>query len=343
MRWTVPLLVAASLAAGCDLGGEDAEPSAQATERTTTAEPAPETTTAQPEDAQSLVWVGVEDAGEIVLVDLAAGKVVERHDVPGPPHNVTVARDGTAAAALYGGDHLATVGRDGLAAVELGATPHDVKAVGGLFVVANEADRRIDLVRGNRHVASISLKAEPHDLAVAPGGRSLWVTLNGTDELAVVDLRERHVERYVPTGQSPHDILFSPGGQLWVTDWQGPVHVFRADGKLRRSVELGEEAHHLAFTPDGREAWITDHGVNKAFVVDTRSLRVVASLAVPGAPHHVAVTADGSLAAVADHDNGTLVVYDVRRRKNVRTIEVGPGPHGVWAVPADAPPRSRPP
>jgi YVTN family beta-propeller protein len=165
------------------------------------------------------------------------------------------------------------------------------------------------------------------------------VTLNGTDELAVVDLRRRRVERYASTGQSPHDILFSPAGELWVTDWSGPVHVFRADGKLRASVELGEEAHHLAFTPDGHQAWITDHGVNRVFVVDTRSLRVIASLAVPGAPHHVAVTADGSLAAVADHDNGTLIVYDVRRHKRVRTIEVGPGPHGVWAVPADAPPR----
>jgi DNA-binding beta-propeller fold protein YncE len=339
MRWTVPLLVAVSLAAGCDLGGDDAEPSAQPTDRTTTAEPAPETTAAEPDEGSSLVWVGVEDADELVLVDVEAGKVVERHEVPGPPHNVTVARDGTAAAALYGGDHLVTVGRDRLAAVDLGATPHDVKAVGRLFVVANEAAKRIDIVRGRRHTGSISLRAEPHDLAVAPDGRSLWITLNGTDELAVVNLRERRATRYVSTGQSPHDILFSPGGQLWVTDWQGPVHVFRADGKLRRSVELGEEAHHLAFTPDGREAWITDHGVNKAFVVDTRSLRVVASLAVPGAPHHVAVTADGSLAAVADHDNGTLVVYDVRRRKNVRTIEVGPGPHGVWAVPADARPR----
>src|SRR5918999_1193828 len=305
MRWTAPLLVAVALAAGCDVGGEEAAPPAQPTERTTTTEPAPETTTAEPEETPSLVWVGVEDADALVLVDVAS--------------------DGTAAAALYGGDHLALVGTRSAVAVELGATPHDVKAVGGLFVVANEAARRIELVRRDRRVASVSLKAEPHDLAVSSGGRSIWVTLNGTDELAVVDLRRRRVERYASTGQSPHDILFSPAGELWVTDWSGPVHVFRADGKLRASVELGEEAHHLAFTPDGHQAWITDHGVNRVFVVDTRSLRVIASLAVPGAPHHVAVTADGSLAAVADHDNGTLIVYDVRRHKRVRTIEVGPG------------------
>jgi DNA-binding beta-propeller fold protein YncE len=38
------------------------------------------------------------------------------------------------------------------------------------------------------------------------------VTLNGTDELAVVDLRARRLVRYVETGQRPHDILFAPDG-----------------------------------------------------------------------------------------------------------------------------------
>lgn len=285
--------------------------------------------------APPLVWVGVEDARRLVLVDLAAGEVRERHRTPGGPHNVTVADGGTAAAALYDGDHLALV-RDGeLALVELGGTPHDVKAVGSLLVVANEAARRLDFVRGGKRVRSVRLEAEPHDLAIAPGGDVAWVTLNGTDELAVVDVGEGEVLRYVSTGERPHDVLFAPDGRLWVTDWRGPVHVFTRDGELDASIELGEEAHHLTFTPDGREVWVTDHGVNRVFVIQARTAEVVASLAVPGSPHHVAITADGELAAVADHDNGTLVVFDVQERRRVRTIEVGAGPHGVWAVGKD--------
>lgn len=334
MRWTAPLLVVVSLASACELGGNEAtRPDAPAAEQATTTEPAPTATGTTADEPASLVWAAIEDADQLVLVDVARGKIIERHDVPGPPHNVTVAPDGTAAAALYGGDHVALIRRGRVIAVELGGTPHDVKALGRLLVVANESARRLDLVRGRRRTTSIPLNAEPHDVAVAPHGRRAWATLNGTDELAVVDLRSRRVTRYAPTGRAPHDILFSPTGQLWVTDWNGPVHVFRADGTLRRSVRLGEEAHHLAFTPDGREAWITDHGADTVFVVDARSLKIVASFAVPGAPHHVAVTADGSLAAVADHENGTLVVYDVEARKRVRTIAVGPGPHGLWAAP----------
>jgi DNA-binding beta-propeller fold protein YncE len=283
---------------------------------------------------RALVWVALEDANEIVLVDIAKGKVLARHDTPGGPHNVTVAADGTAAATLYASDRLVLVGQRKARFINLGGTPHDVKAARRLFVVANEAARRLDLVEGGEHAASIELKAEPHDLAIAPGGDRAWVTLNGTDELAVVDLRARRVERYVPTGQSPHDILFAPDGRLWVTDWNGPLHVFDRRGKLRGRIALGEESHHLAFTPDGKQAWITDHAANRTFIVDARRTKLIKSLRVPGGPHHVAITADGALAAVADHANGTVVVYDVKRRTRVRTVRVGAGPHGVWTAPA---------
>jgi DNA-binding beta-propeller fold protein YncE len=281
-----------------------------------------------------LVWVALENANEIVLVDIAKGKVLARHDTPGGPHNVTVAADGTAAATLYASDRLVLVGQRKARFLNLGGTPHDVKAARGLFVVANEAARRLDLVEEGEHAASIELKAEPHDLAIAPGGDRAWATLNGTDELAVVDLRARRVERYVSTGQSPHDILFAPDGTLWVTDWNGPVHVFDRRGKLRGRIALGEESHHLAFTPDGKQAWITDHAANRTFIVDVRRLKLVDSVRVSGRPHHVAITADGGLAAVVDHDNGTVVVYDVKQRARVRAVHVGAGPHGVWTAPA---------
>jgi YVTN family beta-propeller protein len=282
------------------------------------------------------VWVGLEGANRIALVDVTRGKVVARRQAPGGPHNVTVASDGTAAATLYGSDRIVLVRPRGRARfIELGGSPHDVKAAGSLFVVANEAGQHLDFIKGGKRLASVPLIAEPHDLAIAPGGDRAWVTLNGTDELAIVDLRARQVVRFVATGFRPHDLLFAPDRRLWVTDWQGPVHVFDRRGRVKGSVELGQESHHLAFTPDGRQAWITDHAARRIFVVDARSLRVIAALPVSGGPHHVAITPDGALAAVADHESGTVVVYDVKRRSRVHVIEVGAGPHGVWAVPPE--------
>jgi hypothetical protein len=164
---------------------------------------------------RELAWVALENADQIALVDIAKGKVLARYNTPGGPHNLTVASDGTVAAALYASDRAVLIRRGKPRFFNLGGTPHDVKAAESLFVVANEAARRLDLISPGKRAASIELKAEPHDLAIAPGGDRAWVTLNGTDELAVVDLRARRVIRYLETGQRPHDILFAPDGRLW--------------------------------------------------------------------------------------------------------------------------------
>lgn len=282
--------------------------------------------------APPTVWVALENAGEVALVNVRTGNVVRRLRTPGGPHNITAGGDGVAAVALWSSDRIAIV-RQRARFVRLGGAPHDVKMRGGLIVVANQGAARLDLVRSTgRVLRPIRLKADPHDLAIQPNGRRAWVTLEGDDDLAVVNLETRSV-RYVSTGRRPHDLLFAPDGRLWVTDWAGALHVF--DGTRRvRTLRLGREAHHLAFTPDGQEAWITDHARDRVFILSVRPVRRIDARRIPGAPHHVAITANGRWAVVADHDRGTLVVFDAQTHRRVRVIRVGAGPHGVWAVPA---------
>jgi DNA-binding beta-propeller fold protein YncE len=292
-------------------------------------------TTASP---GTIVWVSVETAGKVVEVDVGNRDVLRRFDTPGGPHNITVAPDGTVVAALWSSDRIAII-RDGqVEFVALGGAPHDVKIARHMIVVANQGSARVQLVKlDGTFQRRIKLVANPHDLAVDPAQRHAWVTLEGSDDLAVVNLIRRKAVRYVSTGRSPHDILFAPDGTLWVTDWGGSLHVFSVPrGRLLQTIPLGIEAHHMAFTPDGRFAWITDHGADRVFVLRVRTRSVVASKAFPGEPHHVAVTADGRFVVVADHANGRLIVYRAETRRRVGRIRVGAGPHGVWAAPAPA-------
>src|SRR6266508_4794917 len=89
----------------------------------------PAQSTGQTSEGSALVWVGLESADQVALVDIARGRVIARYATPGGPHNVTVAKDGTAAAALYGSDRLALMHDGHVRFVRLGGHPHDVKAV----------------------------------------------------------------------------------------------------------------------------------------------------------------------------------------------------------------------
>lgn len=303
---------------------------------TTPPTPSPATETPAPaRPERQIVWVSVEDEQRVVAVDLRARKVVRRFRVSGVPHNVTVAADGTVVVALQGSGRIALIRGRRSREVRLGGSPHDVKVFGGTAVVANEGAARVDLVAlSGRRVDDVTLHANPHDLALTATGRA-WVTLDGSDELALVDVKDRSVVRYLPTGRRPHDLLVAPDGRLWVSDWEGGLHVFSRRGRLLRTIPVGVEAHHLAFTPGPgrREVWLTDHGADRVFVIDARTLRVEAELHTGGAPHHVAVTPDGRWAVVVDHEGGRILLYRARSRRLVARIPVGEGPHGVWAAP----------
>lgn len=130
----------------------------------------------------------------------------------------------------------------------------------------------------------------------------------------------------MPTGASPHDLLFSPTRELWVTDWNGPVAVYSPGGELRGRVELGPQWHHLAFTPDGAQAWVTDNSANRVFVVEAGRLAVVSTVETPGAPHHVAIAAGRAAVAAG---TGIAVLYDVGTRQEAGRVPTGDGPHGV--------------
>lgn len=292
------------------------------------------TTSSRTGGQRQVVWVALEDAHRIARVNLRTRRVVRRLQVSGRPHNITVNKAGLMATTLWNNERVALVKGRWRKGVRLAGAPHDVKIGGGRIVVSNQGAARLNIIgpKGKRR-GRVLLKANPHDLALTPNGNLAWVSLEGSDDLAVVNLERRRVRRYVSTGRSPHDLLFSPDGRLWVTDWNGAFHVYSRRGRHLRSRSLGQEAHHLAFTPNGRQVWITDHAAHRIFVISTRRYRVIKRLRIGGSPHHIAITPDGKKAVVADHDRGLLIVYRVATMRRRARIRVGAGPHGVWAVP----------
>lgn len=324
------LLAAVALLAGACTSASSPD---AATTTTTTMKPATTTTIGDEPAAEPdgvAVWAASE-AGEaltLVTLDPAAARTVR---LSGPAHNVAVTAEGLVVATLPTRGRLAFM-RDGQASeVDVGGSPHDVKPAGDALVVTNGRAARVDVVRPDGTTqAKVTLRARPHDVAVTPDGRTAWVTLDGSADLAVIDLGAGSVARYVATRLRPHDLLFSPDGRLWVTGWDGTLAVLDQNGQEVSRLDVAAEAHHLAFTDDGGEVWVTDSSGRRVVIVDTRSTTIVASLPLAGTPHHVAIL-DGR-AVVADNQRAMAVVFDVETRTLVDEVAVASGPHGVAAV-----------
>lgn len=274
-------------------------------------------------------WLAVEGDGAVARVDLSLGRVVRRYEDLRGAHNLAVAPDGTVIVTLPRSGRVALLKEDSRKLVDLGGSPHDAKVAGTTVVIANEGSSRLDLVSvsGERR-GEVRLKANPHDVAVSADGRSAVASLDGSDELAVIDIERGSVSRYVRTRKRPHDLLFAPDSRLWVTDWNGDVNVLSPALSLVGTVP-GTEAHHLAFSAEGGRAWIADNGSRQVLVVDTATLKVAAVIPLDGAPHHLAVTPDGSRVLVSNNGSGSLVVLDAAAARTLGSIPVGSGPHGI--------------
>lgn len=288
----------------------------------------PPTVGSAPAAPAAEVWVALE-SGALVRVDIGAGRATARVATGGAAHNATAVPGGGAAATVAGRGAVAF--SSGPAAVT-GGRPHDVKqAGGGRLVVTDGGGRRLVLVGADRAVeATVDLPGVPHDVAVTGDGAQAWVSLDNRDVVVVVDLVARRVARTIATGRRPHDLLFSPSGELWVTDLGGTLYPMEAGATAGPELPLGQEAHHLAFSPDGAELWVTDSPGRAVTVVDPRRRAVLDRVALPGSPHHLVVL--GGQVALADNTRGRLVVLDRATRRIVEEIEVGAAPHGVAAA-----------
>ncbi|HZS30498.1 MAG TPA: hypothetical protein VFA37_04520 [Gaiellaceae bacterium] len=135
---------------------------------------------------------------------------------------------------------------------------------------------------------------DPEVARIAPGDRYVYVNDNTTGDLTVIDLaRERIVDR---------------------------IHV-------------GAGAHHMAFTPDGRQLWIALSEVATTVVrLDTSDLvrpRVVGLLHPRFAGHSVGAAPDGRTFWLSSAQARYVMVYSAATGKLLELVPAGKAPQEV--------------
>ena len=89
----------------------------------------------------------------------------------------------------------------------------------------------------------------------------------------------------------------------------------------------------VAFAPDGRFAYVTNHTANSLSVIDARSKKAVREIAVGKAPTGVAVGPNGKTVFVANTRSHSITFVDPARGKATAEVKCGYEPMGLCVSP----------
>jgi YVTN family beta-propeller protein len=269
--------------------------------RGTTPSPSPTpvpTPTPTPRASNDLLVVVNKSDNSLSVLDAATGKLKWTAPVETGPHEAEVLPDGKTVAV---GDY----GRAGAPG----------RMVSFIELATGKVLGRIDLGAG----------ARPHGLAALKDGR-LLVTAEGKKELVVVDPKSAKVLSRMPTGHSlSHMVAASPDGKrAYVSSLKDAVvTVIDLAGGVVGDVQTGKGAEGIDVTPDGREVWVVNREANTISIIDTKTLKVAATIKAGAFPIRVRITPDGKRAVVTFTESGDVGVFDVATRIEIKRIPIG--------------------
>lgn len=247
------------------------------------------------------ILVGNTGSNELVFLDPASGDVVRRIGrIPDPYH--------------------------------LGFSPDKQ----WLVINANRLDR-VDLYRyqdGTVQLAkSLSLKRTPSHMAFGADSRTVYVSLQESDQVAAIDLATQSVRWLVNTGRQPAGVWVTPDGQKVLVAITGEDYVDALspdDGRSLARIVTGKGAHSFLPRGDGRHVFLSNRVANTISIIDQQSLAATHSFPVPGGPDDMELKHDGSELWVTSRWANRVSVVDLATYKLKHSIRVGRSPHGLY-------------
>jgi DNA-binding beta-propeller fold protein YncE len=173
------------------------------------------------------------------------------------------------------------------------------------------------------------LSSMPSHLAYAPDSSMVFVSLQGSNRLAAIDLRAMAVRWIAPVGRTPAGVMWHDG-QVLVADMgeDGFSVVDPVDGHVERKVRTGAGCHTLFLSPDGGTIWVNNRVAGTTTALDAKTLQPLRTYRVPNGPDDIAFAPDGKL-WITQRFARTVAVLDPVTG-DIQTVEVGRSPHGLF-------------
>jgi DNA-binding beta-propeller fold protein YncE len=184
-----------------------------------------------------------------------------------------------------------------------------------------------------RPVKRISLPKTPSHMAFSSDSAIVFVTLQGSDEVAAIRLSDQSVLWKLKVGRLPAGIWMTPDERHLLVGIMGEDYVEVIDWRARKSLKrivTGKGAHNFRPLGDGRYVFVGNRVAGTVSLIDQLALEKTADIAVPHGPDCMEVSADRKWLWVTQRWGKSVAVVDIDARSVAKTIPVGRSPHGIF-------------
>ena len=186
---------------------------------------------------------------------------------------------------------------------------------------------------GSKLLARVRLGAPGYDWTLTGDQKVLFVSIPERDRVAVIDTANWELLTHAAVAGAPRQVALQPDGAfLWVSHDEGVSMVGTTALKELARIPTGAGPHDLAFSADGRFAFVANAGAGTVSVVDVAERRKLRDLEVGGRPTSLSFSAAASALYVSDQ-GGHLVVIDGEGAAVVARVPLGPGAGQVRVTP----------
>lgn len=188
--------------------------------------------------------------------------------------------------------------------------------------------KRIDL-SSNGNMGEVSFM--PHNVQVAPNGKTVWVTANAMEEMS-------HAQNSL---FSIPKAYADEGDENAMTEDEAIVIDPRTDAIIKRiPLGLGLHLSHVALTPDSKYAIVASQEKNLVYKINTITYAIEkqVTLAENSGPHGLRISPDGKTAYIAMLSGKNMGVLDIATLAvryvplNGAVVQTGVTPDGKYVV-----------
>jgi DNA-binding beta-propeller fold protein YncE len=209
------------------------------------------------------------------------------------------------------------------------------------FITAANRLDRVDIYSANgadlKLAKTIAVGKTPSHIAFTADSKLAFVTMQDSNDLAVIDLVNQTLLWKIPTGPAPAGLWMTPGDQYLLVGITGGDYVQVIDWRNRREVKkifTGKGAHNFRPQGDRKHVFVTNRIASSISLINMQTLEKVGDITgLPAGPDDMELTPDGKQLWVTFRFARKAGVIDVPTMKLVSVIPVGKSPHGIFFHP----------